>query len=147
MLLTDASWVEPHPVRAALAKPFQAWRCVGWTDEAPNFLVVCTREADDQALWPDSWMVDGPEALLDVVSQLKANTIAVYVLDRNKDGSCVEMSRVSGLWRERDRANGVETPWFWYTTDGGEMKPCARGQPAHRSGGSSSLVNELPLSE
>ena len=147
MLLTDASWGEPHPVRAALAKPFLAWRCVGWTDEAPSFLVVCRRGADDKALWPDSWMVDGPEALLDVVPQLEANAVAVYVLDRNEDGSRVEMNRVTGIWRERGSTNGVGRPWFWYTTDGDEMKPCTRGQPPHTNGRPANLVNELTLSK
>jgi hypothetical protein len=40
MLLTDETWAECHPVRRALVKPYQAWRCVGWTEETLNFLVV-----------------------------------------------------------------------------------------------------------
>jgi len=147
MLLTDASWAEPNSVRSALAKPFHAWRCMGWTDESPSFLVICTRDQDGNAPWPDSWMVDGPETLLDVVPQLEASAIAVYVLDRTEDGVSVEINRVTGIWREQDRASGARGPWFWYTTDGGEMKPCTRGQLAHGNGMPASLVNELALSK
>lgn len=148
MLLTDDSWAESRAARQALAKPFQAWRCVGWIDEGPSFLVVATREICADVRLPDSWLVDSPETLLDAASQLKSDAISVFALDRATDGARVEISRVTGIWRERDpliREDGM--PWFWYTTDRGEMKPCSRGRLSDASGVPPGFVSELIFDE
>lgn len=129
MLLTDRIWEESQPIKRALAQPYQAWCCVGLTDEASSFLVVTARDNSEDVQLPDSWVVDGPAALFALVAQLNLNTVSVYVVDRATDGRRVKLSRVTGIWRERDRFGGeAVAPWFWYGTDCGEMKPCLYGQ-------------------
>jgi hypothetical protein len=122
MLLTDMSWAESHPVRRALARPYQAWRCVAWTDEALNFLVVASRDMPERAQLPDGWLVGGPEALLDATSQLESGTFSVYVLDRLAGTASMNLCQVTGIWREQ----ASEVPTYWYGTTAGELKPCSR---------------------
>jgi hypothetical protein len=124
MLMTDTSWAESHPVKRALAKPYQAWRCVGWTDEMLNFLIVASRAMRGGAHLPDGWLVGGPEALLDATSQLEPGAFTVYVLDRATDGGEIQLGQVTGIWREQIPEGAV--PSFWYATGGGEPKPCSR---------------------
>jgi hypothetical protein len=121
MLVTDTTWAESHPVRRALAGPYQAWRCVGWTDEVLNFLIVASGSMRDRDQLPDGWLVGGPEALLEAASQLQAGAYAVYVLNRAVDAARVDLCQVTGIWRERDGA----VPIFWYGTPGGELRPCS----------------------
>ena len=148
MLLTDVSWAEPCAARQAFAEPFQAWRCVGWIDEDPSFLVVATREILADVRLPDSWLVDSPEILLDVVSQLKSDAISVFALDRALDGGQVEVSRVTRIWREHVPVIREEAmPRFWYTTDRGEMKPCSRGRLADPTGVPLGFTSELIIDE
>ncbi len=148
MLLTDVSWAESCAARQALVTPFQAWNCVGWIDDDPSFLVVATREIRADVRLPDSWLVDGPETLLDVASQLKPDAISVFALDRALDGGQVEISRVTGIWRERASVIRQEAmQWFWYTTDRGEMKPCSRGRLSDASGVPPGFVSELIFDE
>ena len=146
MLLTDRIWEDSHPIRRALAQPYQAWRCVAWTDEAPSFLVVTARDDNADVQLPDSWLVDGPAALLAMVSQLGLDTVSVYVLDRTAHGRQMQLGRVTGIWRERGRFDDADKmPWFWYGTDSGEMKPCLYGQLAE--GVPSDLVSEVMFDE
>lgn len=146
MLLTDRIWEDSHPIRRALAHPYQTWRCVAWTDEAPSFLVVAEREADTDVQLPDSWFVDGPAALLAIVSKLNLSTVSVYVLGRTPDGRRVELSRLTGIWRERNRFDREDNmPWFWYETDRGEMKPCLYGGLVEDV--PPDLINELMFDE
>jgi hypothetical protein len=121
MLVTDTTWAESHPVRGARAGPNQAGRCVGWTDEVLNFLIVASGSMRDRDQLPDGWLVGGPEALLEAASQLQAGAYAVYVLDRAVDAARVDLCQVTGIWRERDGA----VPIFWYGTPGGELRPCS----------------------
>jgi hypothetical protein len=120
MLVTDTSWAEPHPVRRALAKPYQAWRCVGWTDDVLNFLIVTSGHMRDRDQVPDGWLVGGPEVLLEAASQLERGAFTVYALDRAADAAKVDLCQVTGIWRERDSL----VPVFWYGTAGGTLKPC-----------------------
>jgi hypothetical protein len=126
MLVTDTSWVESHPARRAIVEPFQAWRCVAWTDDVPNFLVFISRDHADNAELPDGCVVAGPEALLDATTQLEAGTFSVYVMVRSPDGGAAHLSQVTGIWREREPMGALT--WFWYGTEAGELKPCSRAQ-------------------
>jgi hypothetical protein len=121
MLVTDTSWAECHPVRRALAAPFQAWRCVGWTDEVLNFMIFVSGSMNDRHQRPDGWLVGGTEALLEATAQLEPGSFTVYALDRGKDSSRLDFCQVTGIWRERD--GGV--PIFWYGTTEGEFRPCS----------------------
>jgi hypothetical protein len=123
MLVTDTSWAESHPVRGGgagppPAGPYQAWRCVGWTDEALNFLIVASGRMRDRDQLPDGWLVGGPEALLEAASQLEAGAFAVYVLDRAVDAAKVDLCQVTGIWRERDGA----VPIFLVRYDRGRVE-------------------------
>lgn len=142
MLVTDVSWSEYHPVRRALVKPFQPWRCVGWTDETPNFLAFVSRTRHGSDLQPDGMLISGLEALLEIASQWEPGSFTVYALDRSESDSATSLSRVTGIWRERD-ATLEKGPWLWYSTNHGEMKPCAqiRLHVENRS----ELINELNL--
>jgi hypothetical protein len=124
MLVTDTSWAESHPVKRALAKPYQARRCVGWTDETLKFLIVASRVMRAGDHLPDGWLVGGPEALLDATSQLEPGAFTVYVLDRATDVGEIQLGQVTGIWREQLPEGAV--PSFWYATGGGEPKPCSR---------------------
>lgn len=137
MLVTDSSWAESHPVRRALAGPYQAWRCVAWTDEALNFLIVSSGSLRDREQLPDGWLVDGPEALLEATSQLEPGGFAVYVLDRAADAAKLDLCQVTGIWRERHGA----VPIFWYGTSGGTLNPCSGAR--HRPEAPPELVSEL----
>lgn len=141
MLVTDPSWAESHPVRRSLAGPYQAWRCVGWTDEVLNFLIVASRSMRDREQLPDGWLVGGPEALLEATSELESGTFAVYVLERARDAAKIDLCQVTGIWRERA---GV-MPTYWYGTTAGTLKPCSGAW--RRPEAPPELVRELTLDE
>lgn len=122
MLVTDTTWAELNPVRRALVKPYQAWRCVAWTDEVLNFLIVATREMAGRENLPDGWLVGGPEALMDAASQMESSAFSVYVMDRPQGGSRMNLCQVTGIWREQ----GCEIPIYWYRTTAGEFRPTSR---------------------
>ena len=148
MFLTDVSWAESCSERQTMAEPFQAWRCIGMIDEGPSFLVIPTREIRADARLPDSWLMDCPETLLAAAEQLTSDAISVFALDRGVDGEQVEISRVTGIWRETDPSTkSEEIPWFWYTTDRGEMKPCSRRRGLTSNGAPQGFVNELAFNE
>ena len=140
MLVTDVRWAEGDPVRRALAMPYQAWRCVGWTDETLNFLVVAPRDRRDRASLPDGWLISGPEALVEVAQQWDLGSFAVYVLDRTAADGCMHLDRVTGIWREHEvEESGLS--WLWYSTSRGELRPCAHIRT--HLGPQRELVNEL----
>jgi hypothetical protein len=139
MLMTDTSWAESHPIRRALAGPFQAWRCVGWTDETLNFLIVTSRSMHDRDQLLDGWLVGGPEALLEAVPQLEPGAFAVYALDRTADAAKVDLRQITGVWRERYSV----VPTFWYGTTGGALKPCTGTQRPPKA--PPELVSELVI--
>lgn len=139
MLVTDTSWAEFHPVRRALADPYQAWRCVGWTSETMNFLIVASPGAHCHAQLPDGWLVGGPEALLEATAKMEAGSFSVYVVGRATDDGNVSFGQVTGIWRERKPMGDV--PSFWYAIGGGEPKPCSRFRL--HSEGLPELVSEL----
>ncbi|WP_174914889.1 hypothetical protein [Burkholderia lata] len=120
--------------------PYQAWRCVGWTDETLSFLVVASRDRRDDASLPDGWLISGPEALVEVVSQWESGSFAVYVLDRTAADGRMHLDRVTGIWSEH-QAEESGVSWLWYSTSRGEMRPCAHIR-AHL-GPRRELVNEL----
>lgn len=121
MLVTDATWAEFHPVKRALVRPYDAWRCVGWTDEVLNFVVVTRHKHPETDALPDGFLVGGTEALLEVAAQREPGSYSVYVLDHSNAASA-SLRPVTAIWRERD-AGG---PVFWYETGAGERRPCSR---------------------
>lgn len=125
MLLTDSSWEERHPGKRALAKPYQAWRCICWTDEIVKFLVVASRDRSDHASMPDGWLIGGPEPLLEAATQWEPGSYVVYVLDRAANDDGVVLCQVAGIWRERE---GGYVPRLWYSTSLGELRPCSQGR-------------------
>ncbi|CAE6829451.1 hypothetical protein [Paraburkholderia haematera] len=139
MLVTDTSWAEFHPVRRALADPYQAWRCVGWTSETMNFLIVASPGARSHVQLPDGWLVGGPEALLEATAQMEKGSFSVYVVGRATDDGNVSFDQVTGIWRERNQMGDV--PSFWYAIGGGEPQPCSRFR--RRSEALPELVSEL----
>lgn len=140
MLVTDESWAECHPGWRALMRPYQSWRCVGWTDETPNFFAVASRAPQARDLLPDGLFISGPEALLEIASQWEPGSFSVYVLDRAADDAGIHLCQITGIWREREVKEGNE-PWLWFSTSRGELRPCSRIRL--HLGPRSELVNAL----
>lgn len=127
MLVTDATWTERDAFKQQLTTPYQAWDCVGWTDEPLNFLVTASHKRRGDASLPTGWLLAGPEVLLEAVSECERGSFLVYVLDRATDGIGLHLYQVAGIWRERETNAGGE-PWRWYSTSHGELRPCTRIQ-------------------
>jgi hypothetical protein len=123
MLFTDSSWEEPHPMKKRLMQPLLPWRCVGWSDLTLNFFVVASAGGADCAS-PDGWVVDGAEALIELVLQLGDVSFSVHLLARNEADASVTLCRVSGLWTEV-RARDADVVRYWYSTTDGETRPCS----------------------
>jgi hypothetical protein len=123
MLFTDSSWEEPHPIKKRLMQPLLAWRCVGWTDLTPNFFVVASSGGEDCAS-PDGWMVDGPEALIELVLRLADVNFSVHLLARNETDASVTLCRVSALWQEV-AVDDSDLVRYWYSTTDGETRLCS----------------------
>lgn len=123
MLFTESSWEEPHPIKKRLMQPLLPWRCVGWSDFTLNFFVVASSGGADCAS-PDGWVVDGAEALIELVLHLGDVTFSVHLLGRNEDDASVTLCQVSGLWREV-QAKDSDVVSYWYSTDDGETRPCS----------------------
>ena len=133
MLFTDSSWEEPHPIKKRLMQPLLAWRCVGWTDLTPNFFVVASSRGVDCAS-ADGWVVDGAEALIQLVLQLGDFSFSVHLLARNEADASVTLCRVSGLWQEAE-GNVKDVVHYWYSTTDGETRRCwpaASSRPVKR---------------
>ncbi|MCW3678294.1 hypothetical protein [Burkholderia cenocepacia] len=125
MLVTDATWAERDAFKQQLATPYEAWDCVGWTDEPLNFLVIASHKRRGDASLPAGWLLAGPEVLLEAVSECERDSFLVYVLDRATDGIGLHLYQVAGIWRERE-PNAGDEPWRWYSTSHGELRPCTR---------------------
>lgn len=123
MLFTDSSWEEPHPIKKRLMQPLLAWRCVGWTDLTPNFFVVASSRGVDCAS-ADGWVVDGAEALIQLVLQLGDVSFSVHLLARNEADASVTLCRVNGLWQEV-QAKDADVVKYWYSANDGEPRPCS----------------------
>ncbi|GJH14596.1 hypothetical protein CBA19CS11_37180 [Caballeronia novacaledonica] len=104
-------------------QPLLSWRCVGWSDLTPNFFVVASSGGEDCAS-PDGWVVDGAEALIELVLHLGDVAFSVHLLGRNEDDASVTLCRVSGLWTEV-QANDSDVAIYWYSTTVGETRPCS----------------------
>lgn len=125
MLVTDATWAERDAAKQQLVTPYQAWDCVGWTDEPLNFLVIASHHRRGDTSPPAGWLLAGPEVLLEAVSECERDSFLVYVLDRATDGIGLHLYQVAGIWRERE-PNAGDEPWRWYSTSHGELRPCTR---------------------
>lgn len=144
MLVTDKSWAECNPGKRALMRPYEAWRCVGWTNETLNFFAVASREQRERDLLPDGLLISGPEALLEMASQWEPGSFSVYVLDRAVEKAEIRLCQVTGIWREREAKEGGEA-WLWYSTSRGELKPCSPIRV--HLGSRSELVSELAFDD
>ena len=136
MLFTDANWAESSAFRLAIAKPFQPWRCVGWTDDTICFWVFPASESGQPGALPDGLLVVDPAALLDTASQLTPDSFSVYVMEAPAEGRpAARMQRVTGLLTQQ-RINASVCD-YWYRTQEGDLHPCSRLQ--HH------LPNDAPL--
>lgn len=125
MLVTDVAWAESSASKRRLVTPYQAWDCVGWTDETMNFLVIASPNRRGDAFLPTGWLLAGPDALLEAVSEGEQDDFLVYVLDHATDGAGLHLHQVAGIWRERETSAGDE-PWRWYLTNHSELRPCTQ---------------------
>lgn len=126
MLVTDEAWAASNPARRVIVRPYRAWRCMAWIGETPTFLIAMSQDVPDGEDPPDAWLVDSPDALLDVAGQLEAGTFSVLVLERVADKRRIALSHVTTIWREREVRGGG--PRFWYSTEAGGPRPCWRAQ-------------------
>lgn len=144
MLFTDANWAESSSFRRAIAKPYQPWRCVGWTDDSICFWVFPARESNRSGMLPDGLLVVDPEVLLDVVAQMLPDAFSVYVMDANQDGETpARMERLIGLWSKPPTSTTARD--YWYRTEEGKIRPCSRGQGTTPDDASMHLVLELDV--
>jgi hypothetical protein len=146
MLFTDANWAESSGFRRALAKPYQPWRCVGWTDESICFWVFPERESNQSGTLPDGLLVAGPEVLLEVVGQISPDGFSVYVMDANPDGeSSARMQRLTALWNQppTDATAGD----YWYRTEEGKIRPCSRRRGSRPDDAPMELLLKLDIED
>ncbi|REE23242.1 hypothetical protein B0G71_6487 [Paraburkholderia sp. BL27I4N3] len=68
-------------------------------------------------------MVDGAEALIQLVLQLGDVSFSVHLLARNKADASVTLCRVSGLWQEAG-GKDKDVVHYWYSTSDGETRRC-----------------------
>lgn len=132
MLFTDANWAESNASRNAIAKPYQPWRCVGWTDEDVCFWVFPEQDADQSVDLPDGLMVVGPEVLLDVIAQMPADGFSVYVMEVGSQGREPELKRLTGLYSQPDVSAGALD--YWYRTGVDDLRPCSTLQSTRNEG-------------
>ncbi|NUX57664.1 hypothetical protein [Paraburkholderia youngii] len=123
MLFTDANWVESSASRRAIAKPYQPWRCVGWTDEEVCFWVFPERDANQAGGLPDGLLVVGPEVLLDVIAQMPPDAFSVYVLHPGSQGRAAGLARLTGLYSQP--AVAATALDYWYRTGVDDLRPCS----------------------
>lgn len=138
MLFTDANWAESSASRIAIAKPYQPWRCVAWTDEDVCFWVFPERDADQSVDLPDGLMVAGPAALLDVMAQMPADAVSVYVMEPGLPGREPGLKRLTGLYSQP--AVSPAAMDYWYRTGVDDLQPCSTLQLMVRNDGPLKLV-------
>lgn len=126
MLFTDANWAESSTSRMAIAKPYQPWRCVGWTDEEVCFWIFPEREANQAGDLPDGLLVVGPEVLLDAIAQMPPGGFSVYVLQPGSQGRAAGLGRLTRLYSQS--AAAAPALDYWYRTGEGDLHPCSRRQ-------------------
>lgn len=123
MLFTDSSWEELHPFKRAVLQPLLGWRCIGWSDHTLNFFVVASPGRED-LFAPDGWVVDGAEALIELVSHLDDVGFSVYLMARKDADASITLCRVCALWKEVE-AKGSDASGYWYSTADGPARPCS----------------------
>lgn len=123
MLFTNTDWEESHPTKRTLLQPLVPWRCVGWSDLTLNFFVVASSGSEDLAS-PDGWVVDGAEALIELVLHLGDVHFAVHVMGRKEVDASVTLCQVNGLWKEVE-VNDSDVVGYWYSTTDGQTRPCS----------------------
>jgi hypothetical protein len=138
MLFTDANWGELNASRRAIAKPYQPWRCVGWTDEEVCFWVFPEREANQEVDFPDGLLIAGAKTLIDVIAQMPSDSFSVYALESSSRGLAASMRKVTGLYSQPTNA---ETELdYWYRTEQDDLCPCAALQSSLRDEESLKIV-------
>jgi hypothetical protein len=104
-------------------QPLLPWRCIGWSDLTLNFFVVASSGRGNFAS-PDGWVVDGAEALIELVSHLGDLGFSVHLLARKEADASITLCRVSGLWKELE-VDGANVAAYWYSTTDGRTRPCS----------------------
>ncbi|CAB3691995.1 hypothetical protein LMG27174_03218 [Paraburkholderia rhynchosiae] len=117
-------------MKKRLMQPLLPWRCVGWSDLTVNFFVVASAGGEDCAS-PDGWVVDGAEALIELVLQLGDVSFSVHLLARGDADASVTLCRVSGLWQEV-QAEDSDVVHYWYSTTDGETRRCSPAASGRR---------------
>lgn len=69
-------------------------------------------------------MVDGPEALIELVSNLGDLSFSVHLLARKEADASVTLCGVSALWKELE-VKDLDVAGYWYSTTGGQTRPCS----------------------
>jgi hypothetical protein len=88
-----------------------------------NFFVVASSASEDLAS-PDGWVVDGAEALIELVLHLGDVRFAVHVMARKEADASVTLCQVSGLWKEVE-VKDSNVAGYWYATTDGQTRPCS----------------------
>ncbi|WP_156516559.1 hypothetical protein [Paraburkholderia caribensis] len=104
-------------------QPLLGWRCIGWSDHTLNFFVVASPGRGD-LFAPDGWVVDGAEALVELVAHLDDVGFSVYLMARNDTDASITLCRVSALWKEIE-AKDSDVEVYWYSTADGQARPCS----------------------
>ncbi|MEM5346081.1 hypothetical protein V4C56_41460 [Paraburkholderia azotifigens] len=102
-------------------QPLLTWRCIGWSDLTLNFFVVASSSRADRFA-PDGWVVDGADALIELVSRLDNVGFSVYLMARKDADASVTLCRVCALWKE---VEGSDADGYWYSTVDGQPRPCS----------------------
>lgn len=123
MLFTNSDWEDFNPYKRMLLQPLRPWRCIGWSDLTLNFFVVASSGGADFAS-PDGWVVDGPEALIELVLHLGDLSFSVHLLARGESDASVTLCRVSALWKEH-KVTDSDVVGYWYSTSDAQTRPCS----------------------
>ncbi|MFL9987299.1 hypothetical protein [Paraburkholderia sediminicola] len=119
-------------MKRTLLQPLLPWRCIGWSDLTLNFFVVASSGRGNFAS-PDGWVVDGPEALIELVSHLSDSSFSVHLLARKEADASVTLCRVSALWKELE-VKDSDVVGYWYSSTDGQTRPCSPIASGTRAG-------------
>lgn len=125
MLLTELGCEELQPVRQRLVHPYQPWRYVAITAEAPCFLIERGRLDQGAASLLSAYLVASPEQLLQIVEFLGHDCRVYKVHLSGSTGSPSQLDPLKALY---SYATGGPQ-WFSYQTQGGAIHPCLPWQP------------------